>query len=248
MSDRRKFLKTTMKGGMAIGAASMLPGMLESCSMLSKPSVTPPLFITPATQAPLEYPFNALEPVIDAQTMELHHTKHAAGYAKNLRDAMAAESVPTGTSVETLMGGISRYSVKMRNNGGGHYNHELFWKCMKPNAGSQPSGKLLAAIESGFNSFGTFKSKFTEAAITRFGSGWAWLYMDKNNQLQIASTPNQDNPLMDVSPVKGLPLLCLDVWEHAYYLKYQNRRGDYVDNWFKVVNWEFVQKRFEAAS
>jgi len=248
MSDRRKFLKTTMKGGMAIGAASMLPGMLESCSMLSKPSVTPSLFITSATQAPLEYPFNALEPVIDAQTMELHHTKHAAGYAKNLMDAMAAESVPTGTSVENLMGGISRYSVKMRNNGGGHYNHELFWKCMKPNAGSQPSGKLLAAIESSFNSFGTFKSKFTEAAMTRFGSGWAWLYMDKNNQLQIASTPNQDNPLMDVSPVKGLPLLCLDVWEHAYYLKYQNRRGDYVDNWFKVVNWEFVQKRFEAAS
>lgn len=237
-----------MKGGMAIGAASMLPGMLGSCSWLSKPSAGTSLFITSAAQAPLPYAFNALEPVIDAQTMELHHTKHAAGYAKNLSDAMAAESVPSGTSVETIMSGISRYSVKMRNNGGGHYNHELFWKCMKPNAGSQPSGKLLTAIETSFNSFGTFKSKFTEAAMTRFGSGWAWLYLDKNNQLLIASTPNQDNPLMDVSPVKGLPLLCLDVWEHAYYLKYQNRRGDYVDNWFKVVNWEFIQKRFEAAS
>jgi Fe-Mn family superoxide dismutase len=148
--------------------------------------------------------------------------------------------------MEKLLAGISKYSEKMRNNGGGHYNHELFWKCMTPSTGQQPTGRLLAAMESSFNSFGNFKTQFTQAAMTRFGSGWAWLYLDGKNQLQISSTPNQDNPLMDLSPVKGIPLLGLDVWEHAYYLKYQNRRADYVDNWFKIVNWEYVRKRFET--
>jgi Fe-Mn family superoxide dismutase len=199
-------------------------------------------------QTPLPYAYNALEPVIDAQTMEIHYSKHAAAYSKNLKEAMAAESVAEGTSLETILGKISAYSVKMRNNGGGHYNHELFWKCMKPNGEQQATGKLLTAIESSFNSFGNFKTKLTESAMTRFGSGWAWLYLDTNKKLQIASTPNQDNPLMDNSPVKGIPLLGIDVWEHAYYLKYQNKRADYIDNWFKVVNWDFVQKRYETVA
>jgi Fe-Mn family superoxide dismutase len=245
MATRRSFLKTSLQGGMALGAISVLPAAISSCSSSKKGNGSKPPFNTPSTQAPLAYAYNALEPVIDAQTMEIHFTKHAAGYTKNLNDAMAAESVAAGTSLEFILPKISAYSAKIRNNAGGHYNHELFWKCMKPNGEQQVSGKLLTAIESSFNSF---KTKFTEAAMTRFGSGWAWLYLDANKQLQIASTPNQDNPLMDLSPVKGLPLLGLDVWEHAYYLKYQNRRADYIDNWYKIVNWDFVQKRYETVA
>jgi Fe-Mn family superoxide dismutase len=185
--------------------------------------------------------------VIDAQTMELHYTKHAAAYAKNLKDGMTAEKVAPGTSVEQLLSGISKYSEKMRNNGGGHYNHELFWKSMAPAGGLPPAGKLASALDSAFGSYDNFKKKMTEAAMTRFGSGWAWLYMDPKGSLQIGSTPNQDNPLMDLSPIKGTPLLGLDVWEHAYYLKYQNRRAEYVDKWFNVVNWGFVEQRLTAA-
>lgn len=248
MATRRSFLKTSLQSGMALGAISLLPATISSCSSSKKGSGGSSVFNTSADQAPLLYAYNALEPVIDAQTMEIHFTKHAAGYTKNLKDAMAAESVAAGTSMEQLLPKISAYSVKMRNNAGGHYNHELFWKCMKPNGEQQASGKLLSAIETSFNSFGNFKTKFTEAAMTRFGSGWAWLYLDANKQLQIASTPNQDNPLMDLSPVKGIPLLGLDVWEHAYYLKYQNKRADYIDNWYKIVNWDFVQKRYEKVA
>jgi Fe-Mn family superoxide dismutase len=225
-----------------------MPAMIQSCSSSKKTGGTASAFTTMPEQMPLSYAYNALEPVIDAQTMELHYTKHAAAYSKNLKEAMAAESVATGTSVEQVLARISSYSAKMRNNGGGHYNHELFWKCMKPNGEQQVTGKLLAAIETSFNSFGNFKTKLTEAGMTRFGSGWAWLYIDAEKKLQIASTPNQDNPLMDLSPVKGTPLLGLDVWEHAYYLKYQNRRADYIDNWFKVINWDFVQKRYESVA
>jgi Fe-Mn family superoxide dismutase len=246
MANRREFLKTSLQGTVALGAVSVLPVGMTACKSPKGISEAAALFSTPADQAPLPYSYKSLEPIIDAQTMELHHTKHAAGYAKNLKDAMAAESVSAGTPMEKLLAGISKYSEKMRNNGGGHYNHELFWKCMTPSTGQQPTGRLLAAMESSFNSFGNFKTQFTQAAMTRFGSGWAWLYLDGKNQLQISSTPNQDNPLMDLSPVKGIPLLGLDVWEHAYYLKYQNRRADYVDNWFKIVNWEYVRKRFET--
>jgi len=141
---------------------------------------------------------------------------------------------------------VSKYSPKVRNNGGGHYNHELFWKLMKPNGEGKASGKLLSAIEADFGSFDAFKTKFSDAGKSRFGSGWAWLLVGADKKLAIASTPNQDNPLMDVSEVKGYPLLGLDVWEHAYYLKYQNKRADYIDNWWKVVNWEYVQKRYAA--
>ena len=248
MPSRRSFIKSTLQSGLALGAVSVLPVAIQSCSSSKKTSGTSSAFTTLPEQMPLAYAYNAFEPVIDAQTMELHYTKHAAAYSKNLKEAMAAESVAAGTSVEHILARISAYSVKMRNNGGGHYNHELFWKCMKPNGEQQVTGKLLTAIETSFNSFGNFKTKLTEAGMTRFGSGWAWLYLDAGKKLQIASTPNQDNPLMDISTVKGIPLLGLDVWEHAYYLKYQNRRADYIDNWFKVVNWDFVQKRYESVA
>jgi superoxide dismutase, Fe-Mn family len=195
-------------------------------------------------QEPLPYAYNALEPVIDAQTMELHYSKHAASYSKNLKEAADAEKIDTGKPLEDVLKNVSRYSPKVRNNGGGHYNHELFWKLMKANGKGKPSGKLLQSIESAFGSFDAFKTKFADAAKNRFGSGWAWLLVGSDKKLIIASTPNQDNPLMDVSEVKGYPLLGLDVWEHAYYLKYQNRRPEYIEAWWKIVNWKFVEERF----
>lgn len=236
--NRRAFISHTGKAAAAIGlSATVLPAFALD---------TPAAF--GYTQAPLPYAYNALEPVIDAMTMEIHYTKHAAAYTKNLADACVAEKVNTNAvSLEQLLGTISKYSAKMRNNGGGHYNHELFWQCMQTGANGKPSGKLAAAIDASFGSFDTFKTQFSDAAKNRFGSGWAWLVLNNDKKLIIGSTPNQDNPLMDVSELKGLPLLGLDVWEHAYYLKYQNKRADYVTNWWNVVNWNFVQQRFEAA-
>lgn len=196
-------------------------------------------------QAPLPYSFTALEPVIDAMTMEIHYTKHAATYAKNLADAVIAEKVdPSKQSVTQLLANISNYSMKMRNNAGGHYNHELFWASMRPAVkGNIPSGLLLEEIVKNFQSFDSFKAQFAEAAKSRFGSGWAWLVRSSEGKLVISSTPNQDNPLMNVAEVKGTPLLGLDVWEHAYYLKYQNRRADYINAWWDLVNWDVVAKR-----
>ena len=198
-------------------------------------------------QTPLPYAYNALEPSIDAQTMEIHFTKHASAYSKNLKEAAVAEKADAGKPLEELLAKISAYSVKMRNNGGGHYNHELFWKCMTPNAGSQPSAKLLAAIQKDFGTIDEMKKQLSEAAKTRFGSGWAWLILAPDKKLKITSTPNQDNPLMDIAEVKGVPLFGLDVWEHAYYLKYQNRRPEYIDNFWKILNWNFVSERFNGA-
>jgi Fe-Mn family superoxide dismutase len=184
--------------------------------------------------------------VIDAQTMEIHYTKHAAGYSKNLKEAAAAENV-SSSSVEAILGNISHYSVKMRNNAGGHYNHEMFWQSMRAKQNdNKPGGKLLAAIEKNFTSFGNFRTLFSDAGKNRFGSGWAWLYGDHDQILKIGSTPNQDNPLMDISELKGFPVMGLDVWEHAYYLKYQNKRPDYMNAWWNVVNWNYIQQRFEA--
>lgn len=244
--SRRYFLQQSLRGGLALGAGALLSNTLAGCRSAKAPTLPAIPFKTMPDQQPLPYAYNALEPVIDAQTMEIHFTKHAAAYAKNLKDAMAAELVAPGTSVETLMTGISKYSAKMRNNGGGHYNHELFWQCMQPGGSGAPGGRLADAINAQFGDFAGFKKLFTEAAMTRFGSGWAWLYMDLNKKLVVASTPNQDNPLMDLSAVRGIPLLGLDVWEHAYYLKYQNRRAEYVEQWFRVVNWDFVARRFDA--
>ena len=190
----------------------------------------------------LDYAYNALEPNIDARTMEIHHTKHHAGYTNNLNAAIEGTEL-AGKSIEDIMSGISKHPVAVRNNGGGYYNHDLFWKVMSPNGGGKPSGKVLEAIEKSFGSFDTFKEQFSKAAATRFGSGWAWLVKKQDGSLVVSSTPNQDNPLMDVAEVKGTPILGLDVWEHAYYLKYQNLRPDYIGAFYNVINWDEVAKR-----
>ena len=192
----------------------------------------------------LPYAFNALEPHIDARTMEIHHGKHHQAYVNNLNAAIAGTDAEKLT-IEQICANISKYSTAVRNNGGGHYNHSLFWTIMAPNAGGNPSGKLAEAINSAFGRFDDFKTKFNQAAATRFGSGWAWLIKNAAGKLEVCSTPNQDNPLMDIAEVKGSPLLGLDVWEHAYYLHYQNRRPDYCNAFWNVVNWNEVAKRFE---
>lgn len=193
----------------------------------------------------LPYPTTALEPHIDAKTMEIHHGKHHNAYVTNLNAAVAGKPEES-LSIEEICKNISKYPAAVRNNGGGHYNHSLFWTILGPNAGGTPTGALADAINAAFGNFDEFKTKFAAAATTRFGSGWAWLIKDSAGKLQITSTPNQDNPLMDVAEVKGTPILGLDVWEHAYYLNYQNRRPDYITAFWNVVNWNEVAKRFAA--
>jgi len=192
----------------------------------------------------LPYDFNALEPYIDARTMEIHHGKHHAGYVNNLNAAVENTDME-GKSLEELLANISNLPVAVRNNGGGHFNHSLFWSVMGPNKGGTPSGELAEAIKSAFGSFDSFKEQFAKAAATRFGSGWAWLVV-ADGKLVVSSTPNQDNPLMDVADVKGTPILGIDVWEHAYYLHYQNRRPDYVSAFWNVIDWDAVTKNYEG--
>lgn len=243
-TSRRKFIADSAKSVLALSTGMIATGsLLQSCGIIGKGSSSGSS--TRFAQTPLPYAYNSLERAIDAQTMEIHYSKHAAGYAANLKDAAAAEGVSSSTSVEEILGKISKYSTKMRNNAGGHYNHELFWKTMSPDGGGRPDGKLMAAIEQSFNSFDSFKTQLADAGKNRFGSGWAWLYVGADKKLLIGSTPNQDNPLMNLSDIKGIPLLGLDVWEHAYYLRYQNRRADYINAWWSVVNWNFVSERFE---
>ena len=194
----------------------------------------------------LPYDFSALEPHIDAKTMEIHHGKHHNAYVTNLNKAIEGSELE-GKSLDELMKNISSASAAVRNNGGGHYNHSLFWTVIGPNGGGEPSGELADAINSKFGSFAAFKEEFNNAAATRFGSGWAWLSVDSSGQVQVSSTPNQDNPVMDVAEVQGTPILGLDVWEHAYYLNYQNRRPDYISAFWNVVNWEEVSKRYASA-
>jgi Fe-Mn family superoxide dismutase len=243
--SRRNFISTAAKNSLAIGVGiSSLSSLITACSSSKKN--TSPLFNTSYEQLPLPYSYSALENVIDTTTMEIHYSKHAATYSKNAKEAAQAEGIDIKRPLEEVFEKISKYSAKMRNNGGGHYNHEMFWRCMRPKTmDNKPTTKLLQNIENTFGSFANFKTKFAAAGINRFGSGWAWLYIDKNKKLQIGNTPNQDNPLMDISEIKGFPLLCLDVWEHAYYLKYQNKRADYIDNWWNIVNWDYVQQRME---
>jgi len=199
------------------------------------------------TLAPLPYAFDALEPHIDARTMEIHHGKHHAAYVTNLNAAIASTDAEN-MSIEDICKSISKYPMAVRNNGGGHYNHSLFWESLTSHATSAgaPSGALAEAIIAAFGSFDEFKTKFAQAGMTRFGSGWAWLSV-AGGKLAISSTANQDNPLMDIAEVKGTPLLGLDVWEHAYYLHYQNRRVEYVAAFWNVVNWDAVAKRFASA-
>lgn len=191
----------------------------------------------------LDYGYDALESHIDARTMEIHHSKHHNAYVSKLNGAVEGTDA-ANHSIEDICKNISKHSGAVRNNGGGHYNHSLFWKVMSPNGGGAPSGALADAINSAFGSFDAFKEQFANAAATRFGSGWAWLIKDASGKLQVTSTPNQDNPLMDVAEVQGTPLLGIDVWEHAYYLNYQNRRPDYVAAFWNVVNWDEVASRF----
>ncbi len=194
------------------------------------------------TLAPLPYAHDALEPHIDTQTMQIHHGKHHQAYVDNLNKAIAG-TPNEDKSLEELVATAASISPAVRNNGGGHWNHTFFWESLSANGGGTPSGKLADAINEAFGSFDAFKEKFAAAGMTRFGSGWAWLII-KDDKLEVSSTPNQDNPLMDVAEVKGTPILGCDVWEHAYYLKYQNKRADYLTAFWNVVNWDEVAKRF----
>ncbi len=195
----------------------------------------------------LNYSFDALEPHIDTKTMQIHHGKHHAGYTNNLNNAIKGTDLET-MSIETILAELNLNNTAVRNNGGGFFNHSLFWNIMSPNGGGVPSGDLASAINDSFGSFDEFKSAFSKAAGTRFGSGWAWLCVHPGGKLEICSTPNQDNPLMKGVGCGGQPILGLDVWEHAYYLNYQNRRPDYISGFFNVINWGFVSKLYSENS
>jgi Fe-Mn family superoxide dismutase len=200
-------------------------------------------FVLPA----LPYATDALEPHIDKATMEIHHGKHHQAYVTNLNKALEGKP-EANSSIEEIVKNISKFPPAVRNNGGGHFNHTMFWTILSPNGGGEPSGELATAINSAFGSFAEFKTKFAEAGATRFGSGWAWLTVGADKKLQVSSTPNQDNPLMDIAEVKGTPILGMDVWEHAYYLKYQNRRPDYIAAFWNVVNWNHVTELYKKAT
>jgi Fe-Mn family superoxide dismutase len=197
------------------------------------------------TLSPLPYAHDGLEPHIDTLTMQIHHGKHHQAYVDNLNKATAGTEYEN-SPLEELISKAGKISVAVRNNGGGHWNHTFFWESLSPKGGGEPSGKLADAIHAAFGSFDSFKEKFNQAGMTRFGSGWAWLIVS-NGKLEICSTPNQDNPLMDVAEMKGMPILGADVWEHAYYLKYQNRRADYLGAFWNVVNWNKAEERYLAA-
>ena len=194
----------------------------------------------------LPYAYDALEPHFDAQTMEIHHTKHHQAYVTNLNNAIQGTDMES-QSIEDILQNIAAAPAAVRNNGGGHWNHSMFWQILTPNGGGQPTGAIGEAITQSFGSYEKFKEEFTKAATTRFGSGWAWLCKQSDGSLQICSTPNQDNPLMPDAGCKGIPVLGLDVWEHAYYLKYQNKRPDYIAAFYNLINWDEVNKRFQAA-
>lgn len=222
---------------------------LASFFTLSVTVLCSALFAEEFTLAPLPYPTDALEPFIDKATMEIHHGRHHAGYVKNLNAQIPNAPELADLSVEALQGQMSKFSTVVRNNGGGHFNHQLFWQLMAPAAQcGTPCAALEESINQTFGSLDGMKEHFNQAALGRFGSGWVWLIVTAEKKLLITSTANQDNPLMDLPNIeRGTPILALDVWEHAYYLKYQNKRGDYAANWWNVVNWNEVNKRFEAA-
>lgn len=239
---KRTFIKAT--SALVVGAAvspmaACKAEMKEGKNDASQSEATTSTFSLPD----LPYAFDALAPNIDAMTMEIHHGKHHAGYVRKFNDALKG-STYTGKSLEDILAAIGPEDTGLRNNGGGHFNHSLFWSVMSPNGGGSPSGDLGDAINANFDSFDKFKEVFSAAAGSRFGSGWAWLIKTSDGKLTVDSTPNQDNPLMaNIAGTKGTPILGLDVWEHAYYLNYQNRRGDYVSNFFNVINWNEVAQR-----
>jgi Fe-Mn family superoxide dismutase len=255
--NRRKFLVSAGLAGVGVIGASRGGELLAASAEESLNPNSPRRNTQVATQAketpmafqvpPLPYAFDALEPYIDAKTMEIHHDKHHGAYVTNLNKALEGQAALQGKSIDDLLRGLDQVPenirTAVRNNGGGHWNHSMFWKIMKKGGGGEPKGDLAAAIKSAFGSFADFQTKFNAAAMGRFGSGWAWLFFDKSGKLAIDSTPNQDNPIMS----GGKPVMGLDVWEHAYYLKYQNRRADYVEAWWNVVNWDAIADNFAVA-
>lgn len=233
---RRTFIQSTVLGGIA----TLLPaGPLNSSNNPTLREEQQPM---PFTLPELPYAHDALESSIDKLTMEIHHGKHHAAYVTNLNKALE-NTEWASKSIEEILSNISKLPMAVRNNGGGHWNHSAFWQWMKPKGGGAPTGDLAAVINKDFGSFDKFKEQFGNAGVTRFGSGWSWL-IKQHDKLVVASTPNQDNPLMDIAETKGTPILGMDVWEHAYYLKYQNRRADYVAAFWNVVNWDEVSKRY----
>ena len=240
-TSRRKFIEHSFKAAGLVVASPLL----ANASAVSGNSTEAANKVTTAvkfSQVALPYANNALEPSIDATTMDIHYNKHHTSYIKNVNDAIEAEKI-SFSDEKDFFKNASKLSTKAKNNGGGAWNHNFFWQIMRPvKEANNPSGKIADAINGSFGSFDKFKEQFTTAAMTRFGSGWAWL-VSENGKLKIGSTANQDNPLMDTSDIKGTPLLGIDVWEHAYYLKYQNKRNEYVANWWKVVNWDEAAKR-----
>ena len=235
--NRTDFLRTLAGSTFAVGALGNLAFAESSENIIAETA--------PFKQAPLPYDFGALEPSIDKLTMEIHYTKHHAAYVKNLNDAVKGTEFEK-KSLDEILKTISKAPAPIRNNGGGHWNHTFFWEVMGPKKTAEPVGPVADAIKAQFGTFEKFKEEFAKAATTRFGSGWAWL-VAKDGKLTIGSTPNQDNPLMDVSDIKGTPLLALDVWEHAYYLHYQNKRADYIKAFWDVVNWDKVAQNMKKA-
>lgn len=243
MNNRRDFIK---KGALltALGFAAAKVSNAFAINESEKEKLTEQDNASIFSLPELPYKFSDLEPHIDALTMQIHHERHHKAYVDNLNKALASMSFEKTPTIEMLLQKISTYPTAVRNNGGGHYNHSMFWQLMKANGGGAPTGKIAEAINGSFENFDDFKKKFNEAATTRFGSGWAWL-VKQNDKLIITSTPNQDNPLMDLAEVKGTPIMGLDVWEHAYYLKYQNKRADYITAWWNLINWDEVTKRLD---
>ena len=239
--NKREFLKKTTLLALGGAAITRISGKTMGSTILLPGQGEPKEYLLPD----LPYAYDALEPHIDAMTMQIHHDKHHAAYTKNFNAAVQDAGI-ADMDIKDIFKNVSKYPAGVRNNGGGYYNHKLYWNAMSPDGGGIPKGELLKAIETTFGSFDSFKEKFSNAATTRFGSGWAWLvYSD--GKLVVTSTPNQDNPLMDIAEVKGQPLLLIDVWEHAYYLKYQNRRPEYIAAFWNVINWEFVSENYQKA-
>jgi superoxide dismutase, Fe-Mn family len=244
MDSRRKFLKKSALLSLGGVAANLISG--EKLNALEKFG-NEHFSLEPFTLAPLPFAYDALEPFIDKETMELHYSKHHQAYVNNLNKALETTKHPAVSSLEDIFANIPAFTDGVRNNAGGHYNHTLFWSLLLKNGeGNAPTGKVADAIKSSFGSFDEFKKQFADAGMKRFGSGWAWLVAEKG-KLKICSTPNQDNTLMSNAEVKGTPVLALDVWEHAYYLKYQNKRADYISNWWNVVNWNRANELFANA-
>ncbi len=243
--NKREFLKNGLlmsAGAVVAPSVIMARAHAASTSLSTSTSTSTSTSLSPSTgeflQLTLPYAFNALEPHIDAQTMEIHYGKHHAAYTKNFNQLVKDEKLE-GRSIEEIFAGIDKYSAGLRNNGGGYYNHNFYWLTLSPKGGGEPTGELLKKIEKDFGSFTAFKEAFSKAATGVFGSGWAWL-IKQDGKLKIVSSPNQDNPLMNISIEKGRPLMCIDVWEHAYYLKYQNRRADYIAAFWNLVDWNYV--------